>query len=75
MTWYTPTNRLDHPCILPDAVERLAHRLGQMYRCEVCTDLWVLDEGMHGDREWKQVMSPWLRWIHRKGGYSNANQD
>lgn len=42
MAWFVPLHRDDHPCNRPGVEEFKNHRLGEMWRCEVCDDLWVL---------------------------------
>lgn len=69
MTWFTPTNRTDHPCQLPNDVETDTHRHGEFWRCDTCGDLWWLDRGT-GLRPTEFVRAGWwLRWRYRRHGH------
>lgn len=80
MAWIVPTARRAHPCILPDQEERKTHRPGELHRCEVCTDLWILRKETTDEYPYPSV-ERWLfyrvhgwafRWRYRKEGYSNG---
>ena len=71
MGWIMPTDRKRHPCRLPDPN---GHLRGEMWRCEVCDDLWVVSGSILGIC-FVQVEDWWTRWLYRKEGYGPVDQD
>lgn len=70
MGWFTPTHRRDHPCFTPsEEVARAEHRVGEMWRCEVCDSLWEWTNALQGSGWW--LILDWsTRWRNRKQGYT-----
>lgn len=69
MAWFTPTHIKDHPCRVPNREQQAGHRIGEMWRCEVCEDLWVLRGGGMA-----QVDSRRTRWRYHHQGYTVAQE-
>lgn len=65
MGWFVAVDRRNHPCFLPDSLQKQRHRSLEFWRCEVCDDLFQLQRG-----EFQRITDWWLRWRYRKEGYT-----
>ena len=72
MTWFTAVERPYHPCHLPPTTDT---RIGEYWRCEVCDEIWRLEEtyGPGKEGRWVRVTSRRLRWKFRKYGWTKGS--
>jgi uncharacterized C2H2 Zn-finger protein len=69
MTWFTPTDRKNHPC---DKPEPRREDWGKFWRCEVCDDLFRVRAGYVTGLTWERA-GWWDRWRYRHEGRSEEN--